>query len=83
LIGQDNIVVWVEQEKVLYGGCFIKNTESQGLGNIADAALDEWAASIRRAMKACSKAKYVIPGHQNWDSNKSLQHTLKLLRRHK
>jgi len=80
---KDNIVVWFEQEKVLYGGCFVKSTESEGLGNIADAALDEWGTSIKRVMKACRKPKYVIPGHQSWVSSKGLQHTLKLLRQHK
>jgi len=78
---KDNIVVWFDQEKVLYGGCFIKSTESEGLGNIADAVLDEWGTSIRRVMKACRKPKYVIPGHQGWANNKGLKHTLKLLHR--
>jgi len=77
---KDNIVVWFEQEKVLYGGCFVKSTESEGLGNIADAVLDEWGISIRRVMKVCRKPKYVIPGHGGWASNKGLKHTLRLLR---
>lgn len=37
----DNIVVWLPDQQVLHGGCFIKSTEAGTLGNIADADLIE------------------------------------------
>jgi glyoxylase-like metal-dependent hydrolase (beta-lactamase superfamily II) len=76
----DNIVAWVEKEKVLFGGCFVKSTETTDLGNIADAGLNEWDNSIRRVMKRFPKPKYIIPGHLSWDNVKSLEHTRKLLK---
>ena len=34
----DNIVIWFEKEKVLYGGCLIKSAADTDLGNLGDAA---------------------------------------------
>jgi metallo-beta-lactamase class B len=75
----DNIVIWFPKSRILYGGCFVKSTESRGLGNIADANVDEWEYSITRTMKKFRQAKHVIPGHQDWGNTNSLQHTLSLI----
>jgi len=76
----DNILIWFDKEKVLYGGCFIKSTEATDLGNLSDANLQEWPLSIHKVMNKFPDPKYVIPGHQDWHNNQSLQHTLKLLK---
>jgi metallo-beta-lactamase class B len=80
---KDNIVVWFENDKILYGGCFIKSTQSTGLGNLADADLHAWPKSVRQTIDAFPNPAYVIPGHQGWQSNRGLQHTLQLLGEHK
>jgi metallo-beta-lactamase class B len=74
----DNIVIWFDKEKILYGGCLIKSTEADNLGNLEDANVKEYAASIENVQKKCKDPKYVIPGHQDWTSTKSLEHTLEL-----
>ncbi|MCC6462051.1 MAG: BlaB/IND/MUS family subclass B1 metallo-beta-lactamase [Saprospiraceae bacterium] len=76
----DNIVVWFEQEKVLYGGCLIKSTESPDLGYIAEANLTEWPATLRRIQQQVGRPRFVIPGHQGWSNRKSVEHTLRMLR---
>ncbi|MEJ7588142.1 MAG: BlaB/IND/MUS family subclass B1 metallo-beta-lactamase [Ferruginibacter sp.] len=76
---KDNIVVWFNKEKILYGGCFIKSTETNELGNIRDANLMEWPKSVRKVIKKFPRPAYVIPGHLGWENNKGLQHTLNLL----
>lgn len=76
---KDNIVIWFGRQKILYGGCLIKSTESKDLGNIADANLQEWKPTIKKVLRKYPRPKYVIPGHYGWSSNKGLQHTLKLL----
>jgi metallo-beta-lactamase class B len=76
----DNIVIWFEKEKILYGGCFVKSTESQGLGNLSDADRKAWPKSIQNVIKKFPEPQFIIPGHQDWTSTKSLQHTLNLLR---
>ena len=76
----DNIVVWFGEQKVLYGGCFVKSTEAEDLGNLADANTKAWPSSIQNILKKFGEPKYVITGHQDWSNNKSLQHTLMLLK---
>jgi metallo-beta-lactamase class B len=76
----DNIVIWYGKNKVLYGGCFVKSTDNTDLGNLSDANLKQWPASINRTMKKFPKPAFVIPGHFSWENNKSLQHTLNLLK---
>lgn len=76
---KDNIVVLFNKEKILYGACFIKSTESTNMGNIADADLAAWPASIKKLTRKFPKRDYVIPGHGGWENKKSLEHTLKLL----
>ncbi|HVW60955.1 MAG TPA: subclass B1 metallo-beta-lactamase [Puia sp.] len=80
---KDNIVVWIEKERVLYGGCFVKSTETQSLGNLADAGIEAWPASVKRVLQAFPNPAFVIPGHLGWADKKSLEHTLKLLDRHR
>jgi metallo-beta-lactamase class B len=77
---KDNIVVWFAKDKILYGGCFIKSCESKGLGNLADADVKAWPKSIEKVMAKFPNPQFVIPGHQGWSDNNSLQYTLKLLR---
>lgn len=79
----DNIVIWCDSVKVLYGGCLVKSTENNGLGNIADADITEWKKTISKLIKKYPKACYIIPGHFDWRDKNSLKHTLKLLNNHK
>lgn len=76
---KDNIVIWFEKEKVLYGGCLVKSVENQDLGNIADANLEEWGPTIQKVMKRYPDARIVVPGHFGWSGKEALIHTLELL----
>ena len=59
----DNIVVYFPEQKVLDGGCFLKSSNSTGLGNLSDANLKEWPKSLEKLAKRYPQAKIVIPGH--------------------
>ncbi len=76
---KDNIVIWFNKDKILYGGCFIKSTEVNELGNIADANIKAWPQSVKTVMQKFPDAKFVIPGHYGWQDKASLKHTLDLL----
>ena len=78
----DNIVVWLPNQQILHGGCFVKSVAAFGMGNVADANLNEWANSIQNVMKQFSTARIVVPGHEEWSDTQSLQHTLQLLKKH-
>lgn len=77
----DNIVIWFPDNKLLYGGCFIKSTDATDLGNRADANLGTWADAIRLTQNTFPHPKWIIPGHGSWESRRSLIHTLKLIRK--
>src|SRR5690606_30609631 len=74
----DNIVAWFPKEKILYGGCLVKSVEDKTLGNLGDADVNEYAKTIENLIHKFPNPSYVIPGHGNWSSTSSLQHTLKM-----
>jgi metallo-beta-lactamase class B len=74
----DNIVIWFEKEKILYGGCLIKSVLDDTLGNLGDASVSDYAATVRNVGAKCKNPGYVIPGHNDWMNPKSLKHTLKM-----
>ncbi len=78
----DNIVLWFEKNKLLYGGCLVKSIEATDLGYLGDADTKQWTTTIRSIKKMFGKPTYVITGHQDWTDNNSLEHTLKLLRQY-
>jgi metallo-beta-lactamase class B len=74
----DNIIIWFKKQKILYGACLIKSIEDDNLGYLGDANKMEYAATIKNVQKKCKQPKYVIVGHGDWTSVKSLGHTLKM-----
>jgi len=78
----DNIVIWFDKEKILYGGCLVKSTEAEDLGNLSDANIKEWPVTIRHIQVQFGKPDYIIPGHLDWHSNESLTHTLYLIQQY-
>jgi len=75
----DNIVVWIPSEKILFGGCMVKELNATGLGNITDADLNEWPKTIDKVTDRFKTAKIVIPGHGQFGGLELLQHTRELL----
>jgi metallo-beta-lactamase class B len=78
----DNIVVWIENEKILYGGCLVKSVEAEDLGNLSDANVKEWTSTIENIQRKFKTPKYIIPGHLDWNSTGSLTHTLNLIQQY-
>jgi metallo-beta-lactamase class B len=60
---QDNLVVYFPEDHVLFAGCFLKDGNAEGIGNVADADLKAWPESVGRMKRAFPKAKMFIPGH--------------------
>lgn len=78
----DNIVIWFENEKILYGGCLVKSVEAGDLGNLSDANVKEWAFTIENIQRRFNNPEYIIPGHLDWNSKNALIHTLKLIKQY-
>ncbi|QUI64316.1 subclass B1 metallo-beta-lactamase [Pseudoalteromonas sp. A22] len=77
---KDNIVVWLPQSKILFAGCFVKSVVSKNLGNLEDASVDEWQASIHKVLSRYPEANMVIPGHGKEGDLSLLHHTVKLIK---
>lgn len=75
---RDNVMVWLPENGVLFGGCAVRAAGTTALGNVADAELTSWPAAIRRAVERYGKAKTVVPGHGEPGGVDLLRHTLTL-----
>lgn len=75
----DNVVVYLPQQKILFGGCLVKDLKTNNLGNVADADVNSWPGAIKNLQQRYPRAKVVVPSHGPWGDQSLLSHTLKLL----
>jgi metallo-beta-lactamase class B len=54
-----------------------------GLGNLADAVVDEWEGSVQRVKESFPNAKIVVPGHDEYGGLELLDHTIELVKKYK
>ncbi|XWN37228.1 MAG: subclass B1 metallo-beta-lactamase [Balneola sp.] len=59
---EDNITLWLPEEKTLFGGCLVKSLRS-GKGNLEDANVHEWPKTISKIKDYFYEISVVIPGH--------------------
>lgn len=74
----DNIVVWLPESKILFGGCLVKSLQSKTLGYTGDASIDIWPHSVEKVYMKYPQAKLVVPGHGKFGDKQLLDHTKKL-----
>lgn len=79
---EDGIVVWIPEEKILFGGNGVRSIGSW-YGNIGDANLKEWSNTISRVKDKYGDAKIVIPGHGKYGGTDLLDYTINLYKPHK
>jgi metallo-beta-lactamase class B len=79
----DNITVYIPSKKILFGGCLIKSSNSSGLGNLSDAVVPEWDATIFKLLQKYKDIKTVIPGHGDFGGAELLTHTIELIEKQK
>lgn len=77
----DNIVLWFEQEKILYGGCLIKGAEAKNLGNMEHANVLEYYPTLLKVKEKYPNPNWIILSHSNWDNLKSLDHSIELAKK--
>ena len=75
---RDNIVVFHEQDGVLFGGCLIRPGGSQSLGNTADGDVPHWGVAVKNVADTFPDAKIVVPSHGAPGGAKLLRHTVDL-----
>jgi metallo-beta-lactamase class B len=75
----DNIVVWLAEEKILFGGCLVKGVNDNTLGFTGDADKPAWAVALGRINTRYPDARIIVPGHGTVGDRAMLLHTLELL----
>lgn len=75
----DNITVWIPSEKILFGGCLIREMNATSKGNLSDADVKAWPSTIKKVMSEFPSAQIVIPGHGAIGGYELLPHTLELV----
>ncbi|MDY7395444.1 subclass B1 metallo-beta-lactamase [Aureibaculum sp. 2210JD6-5] len=78
---KDNIVCYIPSEKVLFGGCLIKEVGATK-GYLGDANTDEWSNTVTKIKKGLPDIKFVIPGHGKTGGTELLTYTIKLFNEH-
>ncbi len=73
----DNIVSYVQDDKVLFGGCLIK-TIGSSKGNLDDADVSAWAESVRNVKEAFPGVELFVPGHGGHGGVELLDYTIEM-----
>ena len=77
----DNIVIWFEKEKILYGVCLIKGADAENLGYLGDANVTAYHSTLKKVQQKCPNPKFIIISHSEWDNINSLEHSIKLAKK--
>jgi glyoxylase-like metal-dependent hydrolase (beta-lactamase superfamily II) len=75
---RDNVVMFLPDAGLLFGGCMIRPAAGKNLGNVADASIAAWPATARTVQKQFGKARIVVPGHGDPGDTSLLTHTIAL-----
>ncbi len=79
---EDNIVGYIPEEEILFGGCLIKSMNA-GEGYLGDANIYEWSKTVESIKKDLPDLKVVIPGHGNHGGKELLDYTIELFQKDK
>ncbi|MBB1268591.1 DIM/SIM/IMP family subclass B1 metallo-beta-lactamase [Shewanella sp. SR44-3] len=72
---KDNLVVWLPQSNILFGGCLVRSLDSTSLGYTGEAVLAEWPTSATKVLAKYPDVELVVPGHGNTGDKQLLIHT--------
>ncbi|MFC2129265.1 subclass B1 metallo-beta-lactamase [Bacteroidota bacterium] len=74
----DNITVWIPSQKILFGGCLVKETAQVNLYDLTEEEADEWQETITRIIDSYPDVQIVVPGHGAAGGIEYLKHTIDL-----
>lgn len=76
---KDNVVAYFPQEKILFGGCLIKELNATK-GYLGDANVGEWSNTVEQIKKAYPNVQLVIPGHGKIGDKALMDYTITLFK---
>ncbi|MCH4293590.1 subclass B1 metallo-beta-lactamase [Shewanella sp. 3B26] len=71
----DNLVVYLPDEKLLFGGCLVREASTQSMGFYGDGSLQAWPESMSRVIAKFPEVNTVVPGHGALGDKRLLEHT--------
>ncbi len=71
----DNVMVWLPEKKILFGGCAIRALSSKSAGNTVHGDIQSWSQIIKGVKERYKNALVVVPGHGNFGGVELLAHT--------
>lgn len=78
---EDNIVLWFDKEKILYGGCLIKGAAAENLGYLEDGNVFEYETTLKNVQWRFPDPKFIIVSHHDWDDINSLKHSIEMAKK--
>ncbi len=76
---KDNTVGYFPGEKILFGGCLVKELDA-GKGYLGDANVAAWPATVDAVKKAYPDVRIVVPGHGAYGNKALLDYTIRLFK---
>lgn len=73
----DNIISYIPDEELLFGGCMIKSIGAKK-GNLANANLEKWSNTVKKIKTEYPSLKTVVPGHGAHGGRELLDYTIAL-----
>ena len=77
----DNATVWLQENRVLAGGCLVRALTATSMGNTSEADLESWPRAIAALQARYPDVGIVVPGHGEPGGPELLAHTRELLRK--
>ncbi|ABL99385.1 subclass B1 metallo-beta-lactamase [Shewanella amazonensis] len=71
----DNLVVYLPHEKLLFGGCLVREASTRFMGFYGDGSLPDWPESMSRLIAKFPEVITVVPGHGALGDKRLLEHT--------
>lgn len=77
---EDNIMVWLPQQQILFGGCAIRGAADRDMGNVRDADVAHWSNAMALTEARYGGAKMVVVSHAEPAGPELIGHTEYLAR---
>ncbi|RDC62750.1 subclass B1 metallo-beta-lactamase [Adhaeribacter pallidiroseus] len=74
---RDNVIGYFPSENMMFGGCLIKEVGA-GKGNLEDANVSAWPATVNQLKAKYPDVKLIVPGHGKSGGTELLDYTVKL-----
>ncbi len=73
----DNVIAYYPEDEVVFGGCLIKS-KGAGKGNLEDANVEKWPATLEKLKTKYANVQTVIPGHGDPGGMELYDYTIQL-----